>query len=206
MRVLLVALLAMASCLVFTPGAGAASQAVMMEGYAYSPATLTVRSGDTVTWTNHDQAPHDVVTTSAPVAIKSPMLSQGQSFSYTFTTPGTYSYYCSIHPDMRATIVVQAAPAAATTAPRTTTTPKPTRSSSAVAAAPAAPMPSMSPEPSPSAEPEPVPAAPATQEAVAAPVTPASTTTTLDPKLLVAGVAAGIAVLCLLLLVSRRET
>ncbi|GHE83898.1 hypothetical protein GCM10017786_13960 [Amycolatopsis deserti] len=208
MRVLLVAVLALASCLFAAPPAGAASQAVMMEGYAYSPSSLTVRVGDTVTWTNHDQAPHDVVTTSAPVAFKSAMLSQGQSWSYTFTTPGTYSYYCSVHPDMRATIVVQPAPVAAapaSTAPRTST-PKATRSPSA--AAPAAPAPSMSMPPAAESTteattaPDPAVANPA----VAAPVTPASTTTTLDPKLVVAGVAAGIAVLCLLLLVSRRET
>ena len=202
MRVVLAALVAMAGVLLPTAPAQAAAQAVMMEGYAYSPSTLTVRVGDTVTWTNHDQAPHDVVTTSAPVAIRSSMLSHGQSWSYTFTTAGTYSYYCSVHPDMRAQIVVQPAPAPASP---TTTRPKTTRSSSA-AAAHAAPMPSMS-TPLPSAAEPPVEAAPPTvpQQVVAAPVTPSSTTT-LDPMLIVAAVAAGTAVLCLLLLASRRET
>src|SRR5438270_1189021 len=82
-----------------------ARQHVMIEQYAYSSATLTVRVGDTVTWTNHDQAQHDVVTTSAPAAFRSPLLAQGQSWSQTFTVPGTYSYYCSVHPDMRAQVI-----------------------------------------------------------------------------------------------------
>src|SRR5204862_2259251 len=54
--------------------AAAATQQVMMQDYAFSPAALTVRVGDTVTWMQHDQAPHDVVTTSAPVAFRSPQL------------------------------------------------------------------------------------------------------------------------------------
>lgn len=53
---------------------------------------MTVRVGDTVTWMQHDEAPHDVVTTSAPVAFRSPRLSAGQSWSYTFRQPGTYQY------------------------------------------------------------------------------------------------------------------
>ena len=117
------AALAVAGLLVFLnlPFAGpaaAATQQVMMQGYAFSPAALTVRVGDTVTWIQHDEAPHDVVTTSAPVAFRSPQLSAGQSWSYTFQQPGTYQYYCSVHPDMRASVTVLPAP---TTAP-----PKPT--------------------------------------------------------------------------------
>lgn len=211
MRLLLAALLATMGAVFVAPPAQAASQAVMMENYSYSPSTLTVRVGDTVTWTNHDQAPHDVTTTSAPVAIKSPLLSTGQSFSYTFTTPGTYSYYCSIHPDMRAQVIVQPAPAAAapaTTAPKST--PKPTTAApktSAVAQAPVAqqPTPSMSMPAQSEAPAGQVPAATPEQPAVAAGVAPTATTS-LDPMLIVAGVAAGIAVLCLLVLGSRRQT
>ncbi|EOD63423.1 cupredoxin domain-containing protein, partial [Amycolatopsis vancoresmycina] len=110
--------------------AAAATQQVMMQDYAFSPAALTVRAGDTVTWMQHDQAPHDVVTTSAPVAFRSPQLSAGQSWSYTFRQPGTYQYYCSVHPDMRASVTVLPAPTTAapkpsaprTTPPRTTAT------------------------------------------------------------------------------------
>ncbi|WP_329056157.1 cupredoxin family copper-binding protein [Amycolatopsis sp. NBC_01488] len=191
---------------VATP-AQAATQQVMMAGYAFSPAALTVHVGDTVTWTQHDQAPHDATTTSAPVSFRSPQLSQGQSWSYTFRTPGTYAYYCSVHPDMRASVTVLPA---ATTAPQ----PKPTQ-------APAAPNPAKhkpaSAVPAPSGSP-----AQAATSAVAAPATEAgpspaappavaqqaaaATGPTLDPMLLVAGLVTGVAILCLLLLSSRRTS
>ena len=181
-----------------------------MRGYAFSPSTLTVHVGDTVTWTNYDQAPHDVTTTSAPVAVKSQTLFTGQSFSYTFTTAGTYSYYCSIHPDMRATVTVQPAvaavapaPAATSAAPKSTVQPTTAapKSSSAAARATVTQQPTSSMAMPESA----AAAAPTEQQAVAAAVTP-TTTTSLDPMLLVAGIAAGIAVLCLLVLGSRRQT
>jgi plastocyanin len=95
------------------PSASAAKH-VMIQGYAYSPAALTVAVGDTVTWTNMDQAPHTVTVTSGPVKFASPTLQKGQSFTYTFTKPGTYQYYCAVHPDMTGTVTVQdkgAAPA-----------------------------------------------------------------------------------------------
>ena len=218
LRLVLVAcLLAVGAPIVLAPAAGAAGQAVIMQDYAFSPATLTVHAGDTVTWTNHDQAPHDVTTTSAPVAVKSPMLSTGQSFTYTFTTAGTYSYYCSIHPDMRAQVIVQPAAAAAPVAsPAPGTTARPQAGASRAPAtsrvqasprqgqAPAAQQPA--PSTSDSADPA-VGQAPATaQPVVAAGTAPATSATVLDPMLLVAGVAAGVVVLCLLLLGSRRES
>lgn len=209
MRLLLAALLAAFGTFALAPPAQAATQAVMMENYAFSPSTLTVHAGDTITWTNHDQAPHDVTTTSAPVAIKSPMLSTGQSFSYTFKTAGTYSYYCSIHPDMRATVTVLAAATSAPAvpvAPRVTTQQKATTRSSAAQRQPVAqqqqqPTTSMSMPATVSTE-----AAPSTGGEVAAASAAPTTTTTLDPMLIVAAVAAAVAVLCLLLLGSRRET
>jgi len=181
----------------FASPAAAATQQVMMQGYAFSPAALTVRVGDTVTWMQHDEAPHDVVTTSAPVAFRSPQLSAGQSWSYTFRQPGTYQYYCSVHPDMRASVTVLAAPTTAPPKPATTvprTTPPRTTTAAAAPAAPATTPPATaSPATAPATE-----AQPAVQQATAA--TPA----TLDPMLLVAGLVTGIAVLCLLLLSSRR--
>jgi plastocyanin len=214
-RLLTAAVLGLVGLVIVAPPASGATQAVLMQSYAFSPSALTVHVGDTVTWTNHDQAPHDVTTTSAPVAIKSSTLSTGQSFSYTFTTAGTYKYYCSIHPDMTAQLVVQPAVAAAP-APAVTTAPKTTQpksattsrapSSEAAGQAPVSSM-SMSADPSTAAAPASSVASAQAQPAVAAGVTPTTTTTTtLDPMLLVAGVAAGIAVLCLLILGSRRET
>ena len=111
----------------------AASHSVQMVNFAFAPQVLTVTSGDSVTWTNQDEAPHTVTTTSGPRSISSPMLSKGQSFTYTFVTPGTYSYYCTVHPDMRAEVVVNPAPSAASTPspsvkPSTTAPPQPTHS------------------------------------------------------------------------------
>ncbi|MEV4052288.1 cupredoxin family copper-binding protein [Amycolatopsis sp. NPDC049688] len=180
--------------------AAAATQQVMMQDYAFSPAALTVRAGDTVTWMQHDEAPHDVVTTSAPVAFRSPQLSAGQSWSYTFRQPGTYQYYCSVHPDMRASVTVLPAPTTAppkpvATVPRTTPVPHTTASSATSAAVvPAATPPATTSAAAPAAAPAPEPV----QQAAAA--TPPS----LNPMLLVAGLVTGVAVLCLLLLGSRQ--
>ncbi|MFL6106830.1 MAG: cupredoxin family copper-binding protein, partial [Marmoricola sp.] len=84
----------------------AATKSVMIENYAFSPAALTVKVGDTVSWTNMDEAPHTVTVSSGPVKFASPTLQKGQSFTYTFTKAGTYSYYCAVHPDMKATVDV----------------------------------------------------------------------------------------------------
>ncbi|MEU4250460.1 cupredoxin family copper-binding protein [Amycolatopsis sp. NPDC026612] len=206
------AALAVAGLLLFlnVPLAGpaaAATQQVMMQGYAFSPAALTVRVGDTVTWMQHDEAPHDVVTTSAPVAFRSPQLSAGQSWSYTFRQPGTYQYYCSVHPDMRASVTVLPAPTTAAPPKPATTAPKstPSRATSAASASAAAPAPvaTTSPAATTSAAAA-APAVPGAEQQPAVQQASAATPATLDPMLLVAGLVTGIAVLCLLLLSSRR--
>ena len=79
---------------------------VVIDNYAFSPAILTVPSGATVTWTNHDSVPH-VVASAGDQFKKSPVLKTGQRFSNTFATAGTYSYLCSIHPRMTGKIVVK---------------------------------------------------------------------------------------------------
>lgn len=81
--------------------------AVEIMDYKYTPATLKVKVGDTVTWTNHDSAPHDVAVTDGPEKFKSPTLKKGESFTYTFAKSGKYSYYCSIHPDMKASVTAE---------------------------------------------------------------------------------------------------
>ncbi|MGI5375928.1 cupredoxin domain-containing protein [Streptomyces sp. CA-251387] len=70
---------------------------------------LVVEVGDTVRWTNHDSVPHTVTTTKGPKKFDSGTLEQGDSWSYTFTTAGTYEYYCAVHPDMVASVKVVAA-------------------------------------------------------------------------------------------------
>ena len=88
------------------PGAPAATNAVLIRDFAFSPATLTVPVGTTVTWTNQDQDPHTVTSTGSGGPLRSPTLQQGQSYRYTFNTPGHYDYLCTIHPFMTATVTV----------------------------------------------------------------------------------------------------
>lgn len=101
------------------PAAGS-TKSVDAMGYKFSPADLTIAVGDTVTWTNHDTAPHNIVVTDGPEKFTSPTLQTGQTYSHTFTQAGKYSYYCAIHPDMKATITVTGAtPPSSPTAPPT---------------------------------------------------------------------------------------
>lgn len=105
---------------------------VMIANFAFSPQTITVSAGDTVTWTNTDQAAHTV--TANDGSFDSGLLSQGQSFSQTFSSPGTYSYICSIHPFMTGTVVVVAPSTEATTpAPAASVMTSPAAPSSAAA-------------------------------------------------------------------------
>jgi plastocyanin len=78
---------------------------VLAHDFMFAPATLTITSGSTVTWTNHDQEPHTVVSTSG--LFRSGALDTDESFSFRFDKPGTYQYACSIHPRMVGTVVVQ---------------------------------------------------------------------------------------------------
>jgi plastocyanin len=87
------------------PQAQAASAEVKIDNFSFSPATITVAAGTTVTWTNRDDIPHTVV--SDDKVFKSKVLDTDEKFSYTFSKPGTYPYFCSIHPKMTGKIVVQ---------------------------------------------------------------------------------------------------
>ena len=79
--------------------------AVKIDNFSFSPATITVPAGTTVRWTNRDDIPHTVV--SEDKAFKSKVLDTDEQFTYAFTKPGTYSYFCSVHPKMTAKVVVQ---------------------------------------------------------------------------------------------------
>lgn len=195
--------------------ASAATFQVAMKGYAFAPASLSVPAGSTVTWTNYDTAPHDVKTTSGPLAIHSPMLNKGESWSFTFTTAGAYGYVCTVHPDMTAGITVRAAapaptPAAPTrhehTQPSTSQEQHSTMPGMTTSRRPAATRAGSSPSPTASqaAVPQTAPSPQAPQAAQpAATQAAASTARPLDPLLVLAGLVAGVAVLCLLLVGSR---
>jgi amicyanin len=78
--------------------------AVSIADFKFNPATLTVPVGTTVTWTNQDEEPHTVVAKDG--AFHSPGMDTHGSYSFTFSTPGSYDYVCSIHPFMTGTVVV----------------------------------------------------------------------------------------------------
>jgi amicyanin len=83
------------------PGGGM----VNIDNFSFSPKSLTVKAGATVTWMNHDDIPHNVVSTDRKFS--SPVLDTDQNFSFSFREPGSYPYFCKIHPMMTGTIVVE---------------------------------------------------------------------------------------------------
>jgi plastocyanin len=90
-----------------SPGDKPASlAAIKIDNFSFGPATITIPAGSTVTWTNNDDVPH-VVSSDDNKMFKSKALDTDDRFSFTFTKPGTYNYYCAIHPKMTAQIVVQ---------------------------------------------------------------------------------------------------
>ena len=78
---------------------------VTLQNFAFSPATLTVKVGTTVTWTNKDGTTHTVTSDSG--VFNSGNLSPNATFSYTFNNTGTFTYHCSIHTYMTGTVIVQ---------------------------------------------------------------------------------------------------
>jgi plastocyanin len=179
----------------------AATHTVEIRQYAYSPASLTVDAGDTVTWTNQDSVAHDVTVTQGPASFHSPMLGQGQSWSHTFTVAGRYSYICSVHPDMEASVTVDPV---ATPTPRKTSSRHPAPVAAPTASAPATGtggrhVTASSSAPKASAATQ--VAAPSASQDVTTPVRQAGST--LSPLLLVAGASTAVMVFCLLLLTSR---
>ncbi len=78
--------------------------------FAFSPASLTIKAGTTVTWKNTTAVPHTVTSDdgkSFDSGTANPIAAQSGTFSFTFSTPGTFAYHCAIHPFMKATIIVQ---------------------------------------------------------------------------------------------------
>ncbi|MGC7402792.1 cupredoxin domain-containing protein [Pandoraea pneumonica] len=80
---------------------------VRIDNFTFAPATLTVAVGTKVTWVNHDNEPHTVTSQANPREFASSALDTGDTFVRTFDKPGTYTYYCAIHPHMTGTIVVK---------------------------------------------------------------------------------------------------
>ena len=87
--------------------ARAEDPAIKIDNFTFAPSTLTVKAGTTVRWLNEDDIPHTVA--SSTRAFKSKALDTDDSFSFTFNDAGAYEYFCSLHPHMKGTIVVEPA-------------------------------------------------------------------------------------------------
>ncbi len=92
--------------LILAPAASGADRDVGIADFAYGPATVTIRVGDTVTWTNRDPVEHTATATNG--SFDTGLLGTDASASIRFTRAGTYAYLCTPHPDMRGTVVVRA--------------------------------------------------------------------------------------------------
>jgi plastocyanin len=109
MRTVLMAFVAGAAlaCVIAPSVAQNSVASVTIDNFVFEPARLEVKAGTTVTWKNHDDIPHTVVAKN--LAFKSKAMDTDDAYSFTFTTPGEYAYFCSLHPHMTGIIVVQAA-------------------------------------------------------------------------------------------------
>lgn len=78
---------------------------VTIQNFAFTPATITIKSGDQITWTNQDSMGHSA--TADDGSFDTGILGQNSTKTITFSKPGTFLYHCSVHPNMKATIIVQ---------------------------------------------------------------------------------------------------
>ncbi len=100
--------LCLAGAVAIAPLSEAASaDEVRIEHFGFHPATMTVAAGTRVTWVNRDETPHTILGAGMPAAFKSGALDTGDKFAFVFANPGSYKYFCSIHPQMVGTIVVK---------------------------------------------------------------------------------------------------
>jgi plastocyanin len=85
---------------------GQTKNKIEIKDFMFNPPTITVKSGETITWINHDEEPHTVVSVGKKFQ-KSSALDTDQEYSIIAGVPGTYEYFCSVHPKMTGTIVVE---------------------------------------------------------------------------------------------------
>jgi len=108
-RLALFAVLAAPAAAYPSPAAAAAApakvQKVAIDNFAFSPQVIVVPPGTTVTWTNADEDPHTVVANDK--SFHSAAMDTDESYSFTFTRPGEYAYFCSLHPHMTGKVVVK---------------------------------------------------------------------------------------------------
>jgi plastocyanin len=85
----------------------AATTEVVIDNFAYSPREITVAAGTRVNWVNHDDSPHTVTSTARPKSFDSGAMDTDAAFAFTFATPGTYEYFCAVHPRMTGKVIVK---------------------------------------------------------------------------------------------------
>jgi plastocyanin len=98
-----------AGMLALAAGAARAQEVatVTVDHHDFAPRELMVKAGTKVVWTNRDSEPHNVVSAAEPRLFRSRLMDTGDDFEFTFATPGRYSYYCALHPQMQGTILVE---------------------------------------------------------------------------------------------------
>ena len=108
-RFALFAVVAAPAAVYSSPAAAAAAparvQSVAIDNFAFAPQVIVVAPGTTVTWTNADDDPHTVVANDK--SFHSPAMDTDDSYSFTFTRPGEYAYFCSLHPHMTGKVIVK---------------------------------------------------------------------------------------------------
>jgi plastocyanin len=87
--------------------AGKTEQQITIDNFTFTPSKLTVAAGTTVTWVNRDDVPHTATSSQKPRAFDSGTLDTDQKFSHVFAQPGTYDYFCAVHPHMTGQIIVK---------------------------------------------------------------------------------------------------
>jgi plastocyanin len=80
---------------------------VVIDNFAYSPREIIVAPGSRVLWINRDDVPHTVTSTAKPRAFDSGALDGEESFTFVFPTPGTYDYFCALHPHMTGRVIIK---------------------------------------------------------------------------------------------------
>jgi plastocyanin len=106
-RAVVLSLLTSAVLLPWAAAAHAEEAAVKIGNFTFDPPVLKIKAGTVVTWTNEDDIPHTVA--AADRSFKSKPLDTGEKYSATFSMPASYTYFCSLHPQMKATIIVEGA-------------------------------------------------------------------------------------------------
>jgi plastocyanin len=87
------------------PASQPAGPSVSIDNFSFSPTTITVLAGTTVTWINHDDVPHTVTANDKGFASKA--MDTDDQFSHRFVTPGTFAYFCAVHPHMTGQVIVK---------------------------------------------------------------------------------------------------